>query len=159
MSKHRRILGIVGFCVVIAFGSATSGADALSVQGRGHAQKPAKVEQKRDKKEQKAATKHEKAIAIDRDGYVRVIRDYGRAGSLPPGLAKREALPPGLRDQLRERGALPPGLQRRLVLVPASLGPRLPPLPPHYRRYFAGDDLIVVDTRTNLIAAIIRDVW
>lgn len=32
---------------------------------------------------------------------------------LPPGLAKREKLPPGLERQLKERGTLPPGLQRR----------------------------------------------
>jgi hypothetical protein len=36
---------------------------------------------------------------------------------------------------------------------------RLPPVPAHYHRYFAGDDLIVVDTRTNRIVALVRDVW
>jgi len=32
------------------------------------------------------------------------------------------------------------------------------PLPPNYHRYFAGRDLIVVDSPTNQIIAIIRDV-
>jgi hypothetical protein len=113
-------------------------------RGRGQAKKAEKVDQ---------------TIVIDRDGHVRVIREYGRGGSLPPGLAKRQALPPGLRKQLRERGELPPGLQKRLIPVPAPLIARLPPVPPNYRRYFAGDDLIIVDTRLNRIAAIIRDVW
>jgi hypothetical protein len=98
-------------------------------------------------------------IQIDRNGHVRVIRDYGRSGSLPPGLAKREALPPGLQKQLRERGELPPGLQKRLIPVPAPLAARLPPLPRYYERYFAGEDLIIVDTRTHRIEAIMRDVW
>jgi hypothetical protein len=107
----------------------------------------------------KKQAKGEQAIVIDREAHIRVIREYGRSGSLPPGLAKRQALPPGLQKQLRERGELPPGLQKRLVAVPAPLLARLPPLPPYYDRYFAGEDLIVVDTRTHRIAAIIRDVW
>lgn len=100
---------------------------------------------------------NERVVVIDRDGHTRIIRDYGR--NLPPGLAKRESLPPGLRRQLRERGTLPPGLQKRLVLVPADLGARLPDVPTYYTRYFAGDDLIIIDTRTNTIAAIVRDIW
>ena len=98
-------------------------------------------------------------VVVDRDGHVRVIREFAHSGSLPPGLAKRESLPPGLRRQLRERGELPPGLQKRLVPVPAVLVTRLPAVPSYYTRYFAGDDFIVVDTRTNRIIAIVRDVW
>jgi hypothetical protein len=151
-------------CVVLAIAGAALSPAIVTAQGRGNASKPSKAEQKydkHDKKADKSAAKHDTAgaIAIDRDGYARIVRDYQHAGSLPPGLAKREALPPGLRNQLRERGELPPGLQQRLIVVPVSLDRRLPPVPPYYRRYFAGDDLIVVDTRTNLIAGIIRDVW
>ena len=61
--------------------------------------------------------------------------------------------------QLRERGALPPGLQKRLVPVPAPLIVRFPGVPLYYQRYFVGDDLIVLDTRSNLVVAFIRDVW
>lgn len=132
-------------------------------RGRGHAAKPNTSEQK-PQKAVKAAKKADKvdkgkdvAVVFDRDGHARVIRDYRIAG-LPPGLAKRDSLPPGLRKQVRERGALPPGLQRHLVAVPDPLSSRLPGIPDHYRRYFAGDDLIVVDTRTNRIVAIMRDV-
>ncbi len=64
-----------------------------------------------------------------------------------------------LRQQLRERGELPPGLQKHLVPVPGVLGPSLPNVPVYYQRYFAGDDLIVVDTRSQRIVAIIPDVW
>jgi hypothetical protein len=131
-------------------------------QGRGHG-KPAKV-QKAEKghKADTADGGHStvvREVVVDRDGHVRAIHDYAHAGSLPPGLAKREALPPGLRAQLHERGSLPPGLQKRLVPVPRPLLVRLPPVPTYYHRYFAGDDLLVIDTRTNRVAAIIADVW
>ena len=99
------------------------------------------------------------AVVVDRDGHVRVIREYGHAGSLPPGLAKRQVLPPGLREQLRENGTLPPGLQKYWVPVPAPLVTRLPAVPQYHERYFVGDDLIVVNTRTNQVVAVIRNVW
>ena len=60
---------------------------------------------------------------------------------------------------MRERGTLPPGLQKHLVPVEAPIVTRPPPVPAYYHGYFAGDDLIVVDTRTNRIVLIIRDVW
>lgn len=151
MRKTSRFAGAI--VLFSAFSLAIPTADAWAGQGRGHAQKADKAK-KADKKNGKP-----EAIVVDRDGHIRVIREYARGGSLPPGLAKRESLPPGLRKQLHERGELPPGLQRRLVPVPAPLVTRLPAVPPYYQRYFAGDDLIVIDTRTHRIAVIILDVW
>ena len=127
--------------------------------------KPEKAEKAKEKGEDKRAEKRDaqargtagRERVFDRDEHVRVIRDYERRG-LPPGLAKREQLPPGLRRQLRERGTLPPGLQKRLVEVPAEWSDRLPALGRYERRYFAGNDLIVIDTRTNTIVAYIRDI-
>ena len=137
---------------VVAFSSLASVSPAVAAQGRGQGQaKKAETAEKKDAKPD--------AIVVDRDGHVRVIHEYARAGSLPPGLAKREALPPGLRKQLHERGALPPGLEKHLVLVPAALLTRLPPVPPYYQRYFAGDDLLVIDRRANVLVAIIPGVW
>ena len=100
----------------------------------------------------------EQSVVIDRDGHRRIVTQYFSRESLPPGLAKRQSLPPGLQKQLRERGHLPPGLQKRLVPLPGSLVSQLPGLAPYYSRYFAGRDLIVVDTRTNAIVAVIPDV-
>lgn len=100
----------------------------------------------------------ERAVVIDRDGHRRIVTQYYSRESLPPGLAKRQSLPPGLQKQLRERGQLPPGLQKRLVPVPLPLVSQFPALPPHYNRYFAGRDLIIVDRRTNAIVAVISDV-
>jgi hypothetical protein len=98
------------------------------------------------------------AIVVDRDGHRRIFHDYYSRRSLPPGLAKKQSLPPGLAKQLRERGQLPPGLQKHLIEVPGPLQGRMQPLPPNYHRYFAGRDLIVVDSPANQIVAIIRNV-
>jgi hypothetical protein len=158
----RKTLHIVGAIVLFsAFSLAVPAPDAGAWQGRGHGQakKADQAERKYEKAKNGDKDDRSRTIVVDRDGHIRVIREYSRGGSLPPGLAKRESLPPGLRKQLRERGELPPGLQSRLVPVPASLGTRLPAVPTHYQRYFGGDDLIVVDTRTNRVVAIILDVW
>ena len=111
---------ISAVCVVGALVMPPASAGA---QGRGQGQAHADQAQKPPKDKPVA---HE-TIVIDRDGYVRVIREYARAGSLPPGLAKRESLPPGLRKQLQEHGTLPPGLQKHLIAVPAPWIVRLPP--------------------------------
>jgi hypothetical protein len=152
---NSRVVGAI--VTVSALYFATPAPDALAAQGRGRGRGEA---QKGDKGDQgnRAADRRE-TVVIDRDAHVRVIHEYARGGSLPPGLAKRRALPPGLRNQVQEKGTLPPGLRRHLVPVPPRLLARFPPAPRYYQRYFAGDDLIVIDTRTNRIAAIIRDVW
>ena len=158
MSKTNRF--VTALVLFSAFSIAIPAVDASAAQGRGrgHANKPDKA----DKGEKATGEKRDDnahAVVVDRDGHVRIVREYAHEGSLPPGLAKRESLPPGLRQQLHEGGALPPGLRKRLVPVPAPLLVRLPPVPSYYHRYFAGDDLIVVNTRTNRIATIIVDVW
>lgn len=140
---------------VVAFGLASA---PLGAQGRGNGRGQG-AQKNAGKSHQAAKGDDRDAVVFDREGHVRVIREYGNSGSLPPGLAKREALPPGLRKQIRERGTLPPGLQKRLVPVPTSLASRLPAIPRYERRYFAGDDLLVVDTRTNRVVAYVPDVW
>lgn len=89
----------------------------------------------------------------DRDRCVVIVRRYYNANGLPPGLAKKP-LPPGLRKQLRERGHLPPGLDRHWALLPVDLERELPLLPPHHVRRLVGFDLVVVDTRVNIIVSL-----
>lgn len=93
-------------------------------------------------------------VVLDRDGERRIVTEFFNREGLPPGLAKRRSLPPGLAKHLRERGQLPPGLQKRLTPVPGPLVARFSG-PPYYSRYFAGRDLVIVDRRTNTVAAII----
>lgn len=78
--------------------------------------------------------------------------------SLPPGLAKRDRLPPGLEKQLRERGTLPPGLQKRMQPLPYDLERQLRRLPRGYRRVIVGGSVILMEERSALIYDIIRNV-
>jgi len=89
-----------------------------------------------------------------------LIIDWFRAnsGDLPPGLAKRDHLPPGLEKQLRERGTLPPGLQKRVQPLPYELERELHPLPRGYRRGVIGGSVIIMNEETSVIYAILRNV-
>jgi len=89
----------------------------------------------------------------DRDRVL--IRDYYRR-HLPPGLAKKSRLPPGLRKQLYRHGELPPGLQGRGL--PAELERRLSRLPDGYVRIRVGTDVVLMDRRTRVVLDIIRDI-
>lgn len=97
-------------------------------------------------------------INIDVDGHRRIVRDYYTHGNLPPGLAKRRTLPPGLSKQLHENGALPPGLRDYYTPVPAAWNSRFQVIPVYYSRYFVGRDLIIIDTRSDLLVSLIRDI-
>lgn len=166
-----RVTRVFG-ALLLGFALALPSTAALDAQGRGkgpkadkpakhQADKPDKAKPDKDKADHKGAKKPDRdvdVVVVDRDAHARVIREHRGTGALPPGLAKRRALPPGLRQQLIENHALPPGLRPYFVEVPAPWVARLPPVPPHYHRYFVGDDLIVVDTRTNQIVAVVHDV-
>lgn len=80
----------------------------------------------------------------------RMIRDWVRAtppSQLPPGLAKRGGLPPGLQKQLQRNGTLPPGLQQRISPFPPELASRLGPLPAG-----CGCDRLFLDGRALIVA-------
>ena len=85
-----------------------------------------------------------------------VIREwYERHSSdLPPGLAKKDRLPPGLEKQLVRRGTLPPGLQKRIQPCPPELERQLPPPPPDCAHVVIGGHLVVLNRRTNLVVDI-----
>lgn len=84
-----------------------------------------------------------------------IIRDYYRR-NLPPGLARRESLPPGLRRQLVRNGRLPPGLEKRAL--PADLRARLPARDPRYDIVRVGTDVLLILIATGVILDIIEDV-
>lgn len=85
----------------------------------------------------------------DRDA----IRQYYAAqpGGLPPGLAKRESLPPGLEKQLRRNGKLPPGLEKKLVVFPPPLEQRLPPCPADVQRGMIGGIAVMWSPKSGLV--------
>jgi hypothetical protein len=85
----------------------------------------------------------------DRDAMRGWYNDH--RNQLPPGLAKKDRLPPGLERQLVRRGSLPPGLQKRLQPVPEDLEQRLPPPPPECAHVLIGGHIVLLNRRTNII--------
>ena len=75
-------------------------------------------------------------------------------GHLPPGLAKKDQLPPGLEKQLVRRGTLPPGLQKRVYPCPEDLERRLPPPPPDCAHVLVGGHIVLLNRRTNIVVDI-----
>lgn len=72
----------------------------------------------------------------------------------PPGLAKRDALPPGLEKQVQRNGALPPGLQKRGL--PEDLAGRLPRRGDAYERVIVGDDVVLILIATGIVLDILE---
>jgi hypothetical protein len=109
------------------------------------------------------------ALAVNKDHPARflpeerkIIYEYYHRSSpskgLPPGLAKKGKLPPGLQKHLDKNGKLPPGLQKRLEPLPRDLEVRLPRLPEYWERVILQEHVVLVDRRTQQILDIIENV-
>jgi hypothetical protein len=85
----------------------------------------------------------------DRDIIREWYRDQG--GNLPPGLAKKDRLPPGLEKQLERRGTLPPGLQKKIRPLPVDLERRLPPPPPGYAHTIISGHIVLLNRKTYAV--------
>lgn len=70
---------------------------------------------------------------------------------LPPGLAKKDRLPPGLERQLVVRGTLPPGLRGYMRPCPVEVVRYLPPAPAGYAHMVLGGHIALVNTRTFFV--------
>ena len=77
---------------------------------------------------------------------------------MPPGLARRESLPPGLARQVERNGTLPPGLERRLHPLPWALESQLPGLWGGLERVILGRDVLLMESATAKIVDLIRNV-
>ena len=105
---------------------------------------------------------------ILRDYYERQLRtwedsDEGRAyrkgkkkkyKDLPPGLAKKGKLPPGLAKQLARNGHLPPGLEYRGL--PQDLMVQLPRLDPQYGYVIVDNRVLLIQRASNLILDVLE---
>jgi hypothetical protein len=93
----------------------------------------------------------------------KIIRDWfsnkSNLSGLPPGLAKRETLPPGLQKQLVRNGTLPPGLQQKIQPLPRDLEIRLPRLPDGWRRVVIAGNVILLDEKTSAILDVLERVF
>jgi hypothetical protein len=74
--------------------------------------------------------------------------------NLPPGLAKKDHLPPGLEKHLVRDGQLPPGLQKKIHSCPPDLERRLPPPPPECAHVLVGGHIVLLNRKTNIIVDI-----
>ncbi|HKV05243.1 MAG TPA: hypothetical protein VJO53_09075 [Candidatus Acidoferrales bacterium] len=83
----------------------------------------------------------------------RDIRDWYRdhRDHLPPGLADRDRLSPGLERQLIIRGTLPPGLRKRIRPCPEDMVRFLPPPPPDCEHVLIGGHVVLVNRRSWLV--------
>ena len=92
----------------------------------------------------------------DRDHEVMHGWYEGHRGNLPPGLAKKDRLPPGLERQLELRGTLPPGLRGKIYAVPVDLQRELPPAPPNCEHVFIGGHVVLLNRRTFVVVDVIH---
>jgi hypothetical protein len=79
--------------------------------------------------------------------------DKGKSKQMPPGLAKRDDLPPGLAMQLERNGTLPPGLAKRDF--PSDLDNLLPTRRGGLDRLIVEDDVVLIDRTTGVIMDIL----
>ena len=112
--------------------------------------------------EKTAKTRPEPASSFGPD-QEKLIREWfsrnGNSSNLPPGLAKRDRLPPGLERQLQRNGTLPPGLQKRVQPLPYALEQQLPAVLIGMRRVVLAGHVILLDEGTARIVDLIRDVF
>jgi len=87
------------------------------------------------------------------------FHDANNLNGLPPGLAKREELPPGLQRQLVRNGKLPPGLEKKIQPLPPVLIARLPPIPDNRTRVIIGGNVILMDKTTSVIVDILVGIF
>jgi len=82
---------------------------------------------------------------------------HNKRKAMPPGLAKRDELPPGLQRQVRRNGELPPGIEGRQL--PVDLEQRLSPLPAGYLRLQVGRDIVLMNQRTRVTVDVIKNIF
>ncbi len=75
---------------------------------------------------------------------------------MPPGLAKRDQLPPGLQRQYERNGRLPPGLEKHGL--PADLEDSLPDTHRGLQRVIVDADVLLVESATWIVRDILYDI-
>jgi hypothetical protein len=170
----RNLLGILFVAVALALSPAAAAAQGKGQGGgKGGHQKPAETRGGKAEKDKTAADAKQKAEEAERERQAAEGRAFGKdhekkirgwfanpqnLQGLPPGLAKREELPPGLQRQLQRNGTLPPGLQKRIQPLPANLEKQLPKPPDGVKRVVVAGNVILLEERTSKILDIMNDV-
>jgi hypothetical protein len=130
---------------LVAAGAFVIGAQNVVAQGHGNGHgKSARDEYREDRHEARHEAKEERHYYREHD---RELHDWYRShhDHLPPGLAKRDRLPPGLERQLVVRGTLPPGLRGYMHPCPIEVVHYLPPAPVGYMHTVIGGNIVLVN--------------
>lgn len=95
------------------------------------------------------------AIYFSDDDRHHILKHYRNKKSkkhkkTPPGLAKKNRLPPGLVKQVKRNGHLPPGLEGRGL--PEQLSGQLSNLPAGYVRLVVESDIVLINKKTGIVA-------
>ena len=150
MSLSNKVL-YLGLAALLSAGPNSALADRDHQQGhsngRGHDHENG---QGRGKHEERREEKAERHYYREHD---RELHDWyrGHYNNLPPGLAKRDRLPPGLERQLVVRGTLPPGLQKKIQPCPMEVERYLPPPPVGYMHTVIGGNIVLVNRKTFFV--------
>ncbi|MFQ5723817.1 MAG: hypothetical protein ACE5G6_04935 [Terriglobia bacterium] len=134
-----------------------------AAQGKGKGKgkgKPAEHGQKAEHEEKGEEAAQGRAFGHDQERLIRGwFANKKNLEGLPPGLAKRDDLPPGLQRHLEKNGTLPPGLQKRIQPLPQNLEGQLPKLPKGVKRVVVAGNVILLEERTSRILDIVHDVF
>ena len=105
-------------------------------------------------------TENMRAVVVFSDSDRGKIRHYYRNAKkgkkMPPGLAKKQELPPGLQKHIEKNEKLPPGLEGRKL--PQDLEGTLPHLPAGFVRIQVGGDIVLLNEKTKVVLDVIWDV-
>jgi hypothetical protein len=172
----RRILWVLLAVLALALSPPVAAAQGKS-QGKGKSEQKGKSTQQvgqakgKEKSEQAKESEEEKERERERHAaegrafgkqHEKIIRDFfghpANLEGLPPGLAKREELPPGLQRHLERDGTLPPGLQKRLQPFPKNLKAKLPKTPAGVKRGIINGNVVLIEERTSKVLDILNDV-
>ena len=100
------------------------------------------------------------AVIVFNDSDRGKISDYYKSmkktKTMPPGLAKKQELPPGQQKHIARYGELPPGLEGRRL--PLDLEEGLSRLPAGYVRLRVGGDVVLMNEKTRVVLDVIWDV-
>jgi Ni/Co efflux regulator RcnB len=94
--------------------------------------------------------------ANDREKIISHYKSGRGNKKLPPGLAKKQELPPGLQKHIKKHGKLPPGLEEKRL--PDTLERTLARLPEGYVRMKVGGDVVLMNEKTRVVFDVVWDV-
>jgi hypothetical protein len=132
-------------CAAVLFALASSAGFAL--QGNGHG---------RDKHGDHDDDDRGGSVYSDHDRDA--MRDWydDHHDHLPPGLAERDQLPPGMEKQLVVRGTLPPGLRKKIQHCPEDMERRLPPPPPDCEHVVIGGHVVLLNIKSFAVVDVVH---